>query len=120
MSSYPPPPPPYPPYPPAQPPWGQGTYAPPAGRPGILTAVGVVSIIVACLTMLASFGTGVSAIAVQRLAKLARAQAASAGAWSPPPVYPPPVYPPPGSPAAPQGSSTPQPESERIGRLPAS
>jgi hypothetical protein len=75
----------YPPYPPpvgmppgAGPAWG---YSPaPVGRPGVLTAIGVLSIIVASLSMLASFGVGGFGLISRRIVQMQRTQAAAVAA----------------------------------------
>jgi hypothetical protein len=82
MSQYPSP---YPYPPPAGMPPGAGPawgYSPPApvGRPGVLTAIGVVSIIVASLSMLASFGVGGFGLISRRIVQMQRVQAAAATA----------------------------------------
>src|SRR5690242_10780787 len=75
---------PYQPYPPsaglppgAGPAWGY-TPGPIVGRPGILTAIGVVSIIVASVSMLASFGTGGFGLMTRRIVQMQRVQASAA------------------------------------------
>ena len=61
-----------------------GVYARRLDRPGVLTAAGVVSIIVACLSVAAGAGTGLFAVGVMHLkrqsAVMAKAAAASAAA----------------------------------------
>src|SRR3954447_1945178 len=75
----------YPPLPSGIPPVpGAPWYASPqVGRPGVLTAIGVVSIIVASISLLAGLGVGGFGLMVRRVGQMARGQASAAAASGP-------------------------------------
>src|SRR4051794_41332158 len=58
--------------------WGYGPAQ--VGRPGVLTAIGVVSIIVASISMLAGLGVGGFGLMVRRVGQMSRVQASAAAA----------------------------------------
>lgn len=63
----------------------------PYRRPGIVTAIGVMSIVIACLSLLANFGTGMSAWGFLMMSRMTARMSRSMTTLATPPAPPPPA-----------------------------